>query len=284
MPKQGEGPTMSNDLLTLRIRKTWVRLALVVLLTAAVAAPMGAMAAHRFTDVPDTNPFHDDISWLADAGVTLGCNPPANDQFCPGNAVTRQQMSAFMRRLATNRVVDAGTLEGVAATGFVGAGQADSVTPAMTTAEPGVAQAASLQTVQLGGGVETLLEVTINAPAAGYAVVAGSADVFIQHTSGTMDVGFLGVSDQAAVLEADENKDVILEDSAPSGLYSETFSMQKAFPVVAGANTFYLLGWESAGVLQVGDMQIVAMYFPTAYGTVELLEEPTAAPGIDAID
>ena len=62
--------------------------------------PVAAIAADRFTDVPDTNVFHDDIAWLADAGVTLGCNPPANDQFCPEVDVSRQQMAAFLRRFA----------------------------------------------------------------------------------------------------------------------------------------------------------------------------------------
>jgi hypothetical protein len=76
---------------------------------AALLVPAGAWASHQFTDVPDSNIFHDDIAWLADAGVTLGCNPPTNDRFCPGDNVTRQQMAAFMHRLSDNQVVDAAT-------------------------------------------------------------------------------------------------------------------------------------------------------------------------------
>ena len=72
----------------------------VVAVAALLAIPMVAIAADRFNDVPDTNIFHDDIAWLADAGVTAGCNPPANDEFCPEDAVKRQQMAAFMRRFA----------------------------------------------------------------------------------------------------------------------------------------------------------------------------------------
>lgn len=82
-------------------------------ITALMVAPATVWAVDRFTDVSDNNVFHDDISWLADAGVTLGCNPPTNDQFCPRDNVTREQMSAFMRRLAENQVVDAGALEGL---------------------------------------------------------------------------------------------------------------------------------------------------------------------------
>lgn len=42
--------------------------------------------------------FEADIDKLATAGVTRGCNPPVNDQFCPDKAVTRGQMAAFLHR------------------------------------------------------------------------------------------------------------------------------------------------------------------------------------------
>ncbi len=275
---------MGNDSISFSVRKSWLRTILVVVVTAAIAAPIGAFAADQFTDVPDTNTFHDDITWLADVGVTKGCNPPTNDLFCPGDNVTREQMAAFMRRLASSQAVDAGRLEGVAAAGFVGAGQADSVSPAMTTAEPGVAQAASDTTTILSSGVETLLSVTITAPADGYVLVTGSADAFMSHTAGTQDVGFFGVSNQNTDLGVDENKDIILDDGATTGLYSEVLSMQKVFPVTAGDNTFYLLGRRNAGSIQMGDMQITAIYFPTAYGTVEMITPTGAATGTDAIE
>jgi hypothetical protein len=46
----------------------------------------------------DGSVFEDDIEKLAAAGITRGCNPPANDRFCPANPVTRGQMAAFLRR------------------------------------------------------------------------------------------------------------------------------------------------------------------------------------------
>ncbi len=90
-----------------------LRTLLVAVVAFAAFIPVAAYASHSFTDVPDTNVFHGDISWLADAGVTLGCNPPANDQFCPSDTVTREQMAAFLRRLSENQVVDAGMVQGV---------------------------------------------------------------------------------------------------------------------------------------------------------------------------
>ena len=42
--------------------------------------------------------FEDHIARLAAAGITKGCNPPANDRFCPHAFVTRGQMAAFLVR------------------------------------------------------------------------------------------------------------------------------------------------------------------------------------------
>jgi S-layer homology domain len=51
-----------------------------------------------FDDVPASSTFHDDIAKLATAGITKGCNPPANTRFCPGQDVSRGQMAAFLHR------------------------------------------------------------------------------------------------------------------------------------------------------------------------------------------
>lgn len=85
-----------------------------------IVTPLGVGAADRFSDVSGSNIFHDDIQWLAEAGVTRGCNPsddsddgpPPDPEFCPGDNVTREQMAAFLKRLAENQVVDASQLAG----------------------------------------------------------------------------------------------------------------------------------------------------------------------------
>ncbi len=51
----------------------------------------------RFSD-DDESEFEADIEALSKAEITLGCNPPVNDQYCPGEAVTRGQMAAFLHR------------------------------------------------------------------------------------------------------------------------------------------------------------------------------------------
>jgi hypothetical protein len=50
-----------------------------------------------FTD-DDGSIFEADIERLAAAGITKGCNPPTNDQYCPDGQVTRGQMAAFLVR------------------------------------------------------------------------------------------------------------------------------------------------------------------------------------------
>jgi hypothetical protein len=62
----------------------------------------------RALDLPtaDQNPFTDtsgsvhqnDISALAQADITKGCNPPQNTQYCPDDPVTRAQMASFLVR------------------------------------------------------------------------------------------------------------------------------------------------------------------------------------------
>jgi hypothetical protein len=83
------------------LRAGWGRLAVIGVVVGVLAAPAVVWAGQsRFVDVSDASPFVGDIEWLADAGVTRGCNPPDNDRFCPKDYVTREQMAAFMHRQA----------------------------------------------------------------------------------------------------------------------------------------------------------------------------------------
>lgn len=52
----------------------------------------------RFVDMGGSV-FVDSAAWLAATEITVGCNPPANDEFCPNESVTRAQMAVFLRRI-----------------------------------------------------------------------------------------------------------------------------------------------------------------------------------------
>lgn len=54
----------------------------------------------------DDGAFEADIRAVAQAGISKGCNPPANDRFCPGNPVTREQMASFLVRAFGLKRVD----------------------------------------------------------------------------------------------------------------------------------------------------------------------------------
>jgi hypothetical protein len=110
----------------MRVNPTFRRARGLILSVLAVGllVPTAALAAHRFTDVTDDNVFHADINAIAEAGVTIGCNPPDNDLYCPDDDVTRGQMAAFMNRLGAlgddkTPVVNAAELDGLTAEQFV---------------------------------------------------------------------------------------------------------------------------------------------------------------------
>ncbi|MGB8360649.1 MAG: S8 family serine peptidase [Acidimicrobiia bacterium] len=62
------------------------------------ALGLSANTHASFIDVPTGSVFAEDIGRLATAGITRGCNPPDNDEFCPSGPVTRAALAAFLVR------------------------------------------------------------------------------------------------------------------------------------------------------------------------------------------
>ncbi len=56
-----------------------------------------AQASHRFVDVPDGHIFHEEVSFVADRQITVGCTADGLN-YCPEDPVTRAQMAAFLLR------------------------------------------------------------------------------------------------------------------------------------------------------------------------------------------
>ena len=57
----------------------------------------GGGPASPFEDVPTTHRFYEDIVWIAEEGITTGCNQ-AGTRYCPVRAVDRDQMASFLVR------------------------------------------------------------------------------------------------------------------------------------------------------------------------------------------
>ncbi len=55
-------------------------------------------ASKDYFDDDTGSVFESTINSLAESEITLGCNPPTNDAFCPDRTVTRGQMAAFLVR------------------------------------------------------------------------------------------------------------------------------------------------------------------------------------------
>lgn len=80
-----------------RTRKRRQLVALSAIAVMAVVIPVTAQAVTpTFNDVPVDHPFFNEINWMANTGITEGF---PDGSFKPGQAVTRQAMSAFMQRL-----------------------------------------------------------------------------------------------------------------------------------------------------------------------------------------
>lgn len=63
-------------------------------LVRALSLPPGP---ETFVDDNETI-FEADINAVAQAAITIGCNPPTNDRFCPSTEVKRDQMASFLGR------------------------------------------------------------------------------------------------------------------------------------------------------------------------------------------
>ena len=257
-------------------RARWTRYALVAVATAMVIAPVTAYAADAFTDVPDTNVFHDDIAWMADNAITFGCG---SGNFCPKAPVTREQMSAFMRRLAENQVVDAATaLTADSAAHADHATAADSATMADDSAllegEPTLAYTNEVfgknlerdfgRNGLLGASATALItSVDFTAPADGFVSVDYYAS-FNYIATDTALIIKLGLDPTCAV-EFDESSSYTALDST-SQFANASGSI--TLPVTAGTNSFALCGAYETGDVDIVDAGISGIFSTVGTATV----------------
>lgn len=261
-----------------RRRLTTFAVAMAVL----IATPLAVVATDRFTDVPNNNPHHNDITWLADAGVTLGCNPPANTNYCPDQPVRRDQMASFLKRLAENQVVHAAT-----AIEAETAGDADALAgqgpEAYQTVVAYTGQGFATTPPQnvTAGSVIELSSVSITAPAAGTYLLQGmgtwqNADLtdsniilwIERDTSTQCDSVFDG---DALVGSVSEHN---LLGSA--GLATATINPMGASPAGgAGTATFYLCGHVQAAAATLFERAISVQWHPN--GALDLSADTGSA-------
>ncbi len=244
-----------------RTRTAWWRLGIAVAVVGAVAVPGAVLASHSFTDVPDAHTFHADVAWLAETGVTKGCNPPANTEFCPGDYVTRGQMAAFLHRLAINQVVDAADSDLL--DGKDG---------------PGVAYEKNDSGTTVPSTVSVLQSAEITAPQDGYVIAEAYSQISSSHTTGTLDDARLSLAAQTNDWDADGiQRNVGFPAALPTDFYSTIWSEQKVYPVEAGSHVFYVLGVLNSGSLEYSSTTLTLLWVPAAYGNVNT--DPSSGAG-----
>jgi hypothetical protein len=77
------------------VASTTGKLAIAVLVTAAITVPTSVWAVTTFTDVPLSQPFYREIKAVAEAGIAQGFS---DGTYRPAANVTRQSMAAFLER------------------------------------------------------------------------------------------------------------------------------------------------------------------------------------------
>lgn len=75
------------------------RLVTILAAVGVLSVPIAAFATHVFDDVDDGSVHAPGIHYVADAGITLGCD--ANN-YCPSDSLTRAQMGTFLYRSSGN--------------------------------------------------------------------------------------------------------------------------------------------------------------------------------------
>ncbi|MBU0984794.1 MAG: hypothetical protein KKA42_13040 [candidate division Zixibacteria bacterium] len=147
---------------------------------------------------------------------------------------------------------------------------ADAIEAAEILDEPGVGNYLKEGETVLGATAQYLGGRTMFAPADGFVYVSASAEVIINHTSGTYSECFLGLSDNLVNFPAFGAERVGVPAGAGSGQYHIPFSAHMLFPVTQGSQPYYLMGnkWVGAGTISVRALSLTEIFIPTAYTTV----------------
>jgi len=145
---------------------------------------------------------------------------------------------------------------------------------ALQNAKPGYAKAvgsvSGVQRLSLTTG-KAFVTLTINAPAAGFAVVTGTADADIRHVKGTLSSFEMRISTVAGqVISSSASLFDIgyfnIQSFQQTGNYLSRVYTSSVIPVVAGANIIYLNAISGSGTNNyIGRPKLTAIYVPNAY-------------------
>jgi hypothetical protein len=248
--------------------------------------PFSVLAVNPFTDL--TGGVHDaNIDAIYNAGITKGCVP--NQEYCPEDNVTRQEMASFLARAAglgdNPPVANAKTAQ--TATNATNATNAQTAGAANTSAKlapnpiTGTTYAANeLVRVARAVGVnkrddneltvtkiapdtayDPIVTVTITAPGAGFVIVTGTVGIGIE---GANTVAFARLRD---TVNNPTPPPPVLYTASDSPSQATTLSPVYVFPVAASVRSFILeVQKGGAGDVHAFDGVISAIFVPFGSG------------------
>jgi hypothetical protein len=159
----------------------------------------------------------------------------------------------------------------------------DALTAEEVLDEAGIGSDWRAVTYALDAGLTTVAGRMVTVPAAGYVVVWGTAEVQLDHTSGTADHGIFGVSANDSSFPSAQNNVLQLDAGLATGVYLFPVTVHGVFEVTGpGSYSYYLLGHESSGEISVNKSTLAALYIPTAYGVVDALTSPAGVESAGA--
>ncbi len=123
----------------------------------------------------------------------------------------------------------------------------------------------------LNGGVQTIIQSNVNAPAAGYVLAIASFQITNSHTNGTASTEYFGLTDNPSVLPGDQTKQHSLASTMPTGSYKSVISLQRIIAVDFGSTTISLIGNKLSGANNptITDATLSLIYFKTERGAID---------------
>lgn len=198
-----------------------------------VAVPTAILASHNFTDVPDSNTFHNDISDAYGARITAGCG---GGNYCPTANVTRGQMAAFLARTGGRVAFD---------------GPGGPVGPIVNSSTPVILASVTIQPGNVSGGTV-------------FVQLIGTATTFTNSATGLPTYGFIYIRRQGA---ADPVNGAVhsWQIDALAGAYGSNSVATIGVDTVPSATprTYELVAYRAAGTsAPTGYGNLTASYFP----------------------
>ncbi len=122
----------------------------------------------------------------------------------------------------------------------------------------------------VGNSLTSLISHTIQCPMDGFVLVIGSSQFEVSHSGGAASAVICGVSDLAAALPGDQEREWSLAGQLASSVYRNALSTQKIFSVTAGTHTFYLLAKRTSGNNNFAATKktLSLLFIPKSYGVV----------------